>query len=214
MAVAGARGKPWGGALAPRRDGCREAGRPVKQRLMMIAIKMPAASASAPPPRDLLLPDPAATERLGRALARLLRAGDVVALYGDLGAGKTALARAVIRALPGPEGAAGEEVPSPTFTLVQTYEREPAPVWHFDLYRIEDPEEIEELGLSEALAGGITLIEWPQRLGARLPAGALAVTLTFTGNGGSGDGGSGDGGRRARLAGGGDWTERLAELRI
>jgi tRNA threonylcarbamoyladenosine biosynthesis protein TsaE len=206
MATAAVPGKPRGGALAPRRDGCREAGRPVKQRLMMTAIKMPAASASAPPPLDLPLPDPDATERLGRALARLLRAGDVVALYGDLGAGKTALARAVIRALPGPEGAAEEEVPSPTFTLVQTYERAPASVWHFDLYRIEDPEEIQELGLSEALAGGIALIEWPQRLGARLPAGALCVTLTFAGDEGEG--------RCARLAGGGDWTERLTELRI
>jgi len=157
-------------------------------------------------PLTLPLPDLEATERLGRALAALLRPGDVVALYGDLGAGKTALARALIRALPGPEGAAGEEVPSPTFTLVQIYEREPAPVWHFDLYRIEDPAEIHELGLSEALAEGITLIEWPERLGGLLPAEALSLTLSY---------GDGEGeGRAARLEGAGDWPQRLVELQF
>src|SRR3546814_13591165 len=82
-----------------------------------------------------------------------------------LGAGKTALARALIRALPGPAGAAAEEVPSPTFTLVQIYERRPAPVWHFDLYRLDSAAEVEELGFSEALAGGLALVEWPERLG-------------------------------------------------
>jgi tRNA threonylcarbamoyladenosine biosynthesis protein TsaE len=170
---------------------------------MMTAIEMTAPPA---PPLELPLPDPAATDRLGRALARLLRPGDLVALYGDLGAGKTALARALIRALPGPEGAATEEVPSPTFTLVQIYERDPAPVWHFDLYRLERAEEVHELGLSEALAEGIALVEWPERLGALLPAAALSVTLSFDG--------AANGGRRARLAGGGDWPQRLAELRI
>ena len=153
-------------------------------------------------PLDIRLPDLAATEAFGRALARRLRRGDVVALYGDLGAGKTALARAVIRALPGPVGAATEEVPSPTFTLVQIYERRPAPVWHFDLYRLESAAEVEELGFSEALAEGIVLVEWPQRLGSLLPAEALSVTLTF----------DAAGGRRAQLDGGGDWPERLAEL--
>jgi len=167
---------------------------------MMTALDMPAET---DPALDLPLPDPAATEALGRALAPLLRGGDVVALYGDLGAGKTALARALIRALPGPLGAAEEEVPSPTFTLVQTYERDPAPVWHFDLYRIEDSSEVEELGLSEALAGGISLIEWPERLGAGLPAAALRISLAF--------GADGEG-RRARLSGGGNWAMRLAEL--
>jgi len=183
-------------------DGCRRAGRPLKQRHMMTAIQMPAVPATPP---DLPLPDLAATAALGRALARLLRPGDVVALHGDLGAGKTALARALIRALPGPAGAAEEEVPSPTFTLVQTYDREPAAVWHFDLYRLESAREVEELGLSEALAGGITLIEWPERLGGRLPAETLHVTLIFEADGE---------GRRAVLAGGGDWPVRLAELSI
>src|SRR3546814_10429878 len=121
---------------------------------------------------DVCSSDLAATESLGRALARLLRLGDVIALSGDLGAGKTALARALIRALPGPQGAADEEVPSPTFTLAQIYERRPGPVWHFDLYRLESAAEVEELGFSEALAG-IALVEWPERLGALLPADAL-----------------------------------------
>jgi tRNA threonylcarbamoyladenosine biosynthesis protein TsaE len=168
---------------------------------MMTALDMPADSA---PALDLVLPDLAATEALGGKLAPLLRVGDVVALHGDLGAGKTALARAVIRALPGPPGAAGEEVPSPTFTLVQTYERDPAPVWHVDLYRIEDPAELRELGLSEAFAEGITLLEWPDRLGDALPADVLNVVLTFEASGRA---------RRARLQGGGDWPRRLAGLR-
>lgn len=179
---------------------------------MMTAIRMPAPATPLDLPLDLRLADPAATETLGRALARLLRPGDVVALRGELGAGKTALVRALIRALPGPAGAEAEEVPSPTFTLVQTYERLPAPVWHFDLYRLESAEEVEELGFSEALAEGIVLVEWPERLGSRLPEEALSVTLTFDARGdASGDAASG---RRARLDGGGDWPARLAELRV
>ena len=194
--------KPSGSASQPRRDGCRDAGRPLKLRHMMTARQRPAVTA---PATELPLPDLAATEALGRALAPLMRAGDVVALYGDLGAGKTALARALIRALPGPAGAAEEEVPSPTFTLVQTYERDVAPVWHVDLYRIEERAELRELGLSEAFAEGIALIEWPDRLGDDLPAEALHVVLEFDGDGMS---------RRARLAGGDDWSARLAELRL
>lgn len=189
------------GALPARRDGCRGAGRRLKLRHMMTALNMPADPAAV---LDLTLPDLAATEALGRALAPLLRVGDVVALHGDLGAGKTALARALIRALPGARGAAEEEVPSPTFTLVQTYERAPAPVWHVDLYRIEDPAELRELGLSEAFAEGITLLEWPDRLGDALPAEALNLVLTFDASGN---------GRRARLQGGGDWPQRLTGLR-
>lgn len=168
---------------------------------MTTKIQMAAAPA---PPLDLTLPDLAATENLGRALARLLRPGDVVAMFGDLGAGKTALARALIRALPGRQGAADEEVPSPTFTLVQIYERRPAPVWHFDLYRLESAAEVEELGFSEALSA-IALVEWPERLGDLLPADALRVTLSFATVGA---------GRLARLEGAGDWPQRLAELAI
>jgi tRNA threonylcarbamoyladenosine biosynthesis protein TsaE len=111
--------------------------------------------------------------QLGAHLAALLRPGDAVLLEGPLGAGKTVLARSVIRALAGQ----GEAVPSPTFTLVQTYEVPGAVLWHFDLYRLDDPEEIWELGWEEALAGGIALVEWPQRLGRYRPASALAIRI-------------------------------------
>ncbi len=163
---------------------------------------------------DLALPDEAATKRLGRALAGLLRRGDLVALGGALGSGKTSLARALINALPrpagGPEGAEGpdapdadEEVPSPTFTLVQIYERRPAPVWHFDLFRLEAPEEALELGLEEALAEAISLVEWPERLGPLLPAERLDLRLDFADDPQA---------RRARLRGHGGWRERLPAL--
>lgn len=127
----------------------------------------------------LPLPDLAATQALGRLLLELLRPGDVVALRGDLGAGKTELARAVIQAALGPE----EEVPSPTFTLTQTYEIGTATLWHYDLYRLEAPEDALELGIEEAFACGIVLIEWPERLGNWLPAERLDLTLLTTGQG-------------------------------
>ena len=133
----------------------------------------------------------------------------MVALRGDLGAGKTTLARALIRALPGPEGSDNEEVPSPTFTLLQCYPRRPADVWHFDLYRIEHPEEVYELGIEEAFAEGISLIEWPERMGALLPVDRLDVTLAYR----DADDAASVGGRRVTLQGGGDWQSRLAELR-
>jgi len=155
----------------------------------------PAGGVSATITRDL--PDMATTEKLGAAVARLLRAGDIVALYGELGAGKTTLARALIRQL----GYAGE-VPSPTFTLVQTYDLSPVAVWHFDLYRIDDPGEIIELGIEEALAEAISLIEWPERMGRLLPADRLDIVLSYT---------SDDDGRHAELTGHGSWRERLAE---
>ncbi len=149
------------------------------------------------------LPDLSATEALGRKLAALARPGDVIALEGALGAGKTSLARAFIRALTAPAGAPEtEEIPSPTFTLVQVYEREPAPVWHFDLYRLERPEEVYELGFEEALAGAISLIEWPGRLGDLLPDERLDVTLCFAED---------NNGRHATITGHGAWRERLAD---
>lgn len=153
---------------------------------------------------SVCLPDEAATAALGRRLAGLARPGDVIALRGELGSGKTALARAFINALSHPDGtAAAEEVPSPTFTLVQTYRRRPADVWHFDLYRVADPGEIDELGWEEALVDGIVLVEWPDRLGARLPRAHLDVLLAFPEAGE---------GRLAVLQGGGDWGTRLKEL--
>lgn len=153
---------------------------------------------------SLTLPNEGATVALADALAAVLRPGDVIALTGSLGAGKTALARALINALPRPDGShAPEEVPSPTFTLVQTYERAPAPVWHFDLYRLSDPGEVEELGWEEARAEGIALVEWPDRLGPLLPEERLDILLFFPEHGG---------GRIAVLQGGEGWTERLKGL--
>jgi len=103
----------------------------------------------------------------------------VVALAGDLGAGKTTFARALIAAFAAEAGQPAPEVPSPTFTLVQTYEFPRATIWHFDLYRIERPEDALELGIEEAFADGIALIEWPERLGPLLPARRMEVRLAF-----------------------------------
>jgi tRNA threonylcarbamoyladenosine biosynthesis protein TsaE len=168
-------------------------------------------------PMTVTLASEAATRALAARLAGLARRGDVIALQGDLGAGKTSFARGFINALP-PLGATGpgatgrrtaqpgaEEVPSPTFTLVQTYERTPAPVWHFDLYRLNAPEEAFELGLEEALAEAISLIEWPERLGPLLPAARLDVKLAFA---------AAPEQRLASLRGGGDWPRRLSGLRL
>ncbi len=122
----------------------------------------------------LTLADEAATRRLGARLASLLMAGDVLALAGDLGAGKTTLARGLIQAALG----RCEPVPSPTFTLVQTYEPvQGAAIWHFDLYRLTDPQELVEIGWEEALAGGFALVEWPERAGDALPDATLWLHL-------------------------------------
>ena len=152
-----------------------------------------------PPTHDLLLPDEGATAALARRLAASARAGDVIALYGDLGTGKTAFARAFIKALPHPAGAT-DEVPSPTFTLVQCYERDPAPVWHFDLYRIARPEEVYELGFEEALSDGISLIEWAEHLGRLLPVDRLDIHFAY---------GATATARHATLTGVGSWSARL-----
>ena len=124
------------------------------------------------------LPDEAATQALGRTLAASLRPGDAVCLTGPLGAGKSTLARALIRALTTPD----EEVPSPTFTLVQFYETPAFPLAHFDLYRLSDPDEAYEIGLDEALDNGVALIEWPQRLEGRLPATRLDIDIALDGD--------------------------------
>ena len=133
--------------------------------------KMPAFSMS--------LPDERATDQLGATLAARLRIGDVVGLKGELGAGKTTLARAILRA-------AAEDarliVPSPTFTLVEVYDTPRGSFWHFDLYRLETPEQVIELGWEEALAEGISIIEWPERLGPLLPK-HLSVMLEVDGDG-------------------------------
>ena len=137
---------------------------------------------------ELTLPDLDATARLGAGIAGSLKCGDAVALWGDLGAGKTTLARAILRAL----GVTGE-VPSPTFTLMQSYDTQPR-VAHFDLYRLKTASEIEELGLEDALADGAVLVEWPERAPEALPPDALHVRLNQE-----------DGIRRARLTGPSRW---------
>lgn len=147
--------------------------------------------------RRIDLPDETATTALGAAMASLLRTGDVIALRGDLGAGKTTLARGLVRQLCG----LSEEVPSPTYTLVQIYEAPQFPLWHFDLYRLENPEDVLELGWDET-AEGVSLIEWPERAGSRLPKHRLDVFLENSGDG-----------RQARLEPMGEgWQERLDEL--
>ena len=117
--------------------------------------------------------DQTGVESFAARLAETAEAGDVFALYGTLGAGKTVFSRAFVRALTTPD----EEVPSPTFTLVQIYDADKAAVWHFDLYRLKDAGEIYEIGFEEALCGGISLIEWPDRAGRLLPRGRLDVVI-------------------------------------
>ena len=124
----------------------------------------------------MILKREAETAEAGAALARMARVGEVITLSGPLGVGKTALARGFIEEL-GHEG----EVPSPSFAIVQPYEDLDPPVWHVDLYRIEDPSEIEELGL-DAAAEAILLVEWPERAGEMWPD-ALALSLAFTQDG-------------------------------
>ena len=119
----------------------------------------------------MILVDEPATEALGRAIAMELRAGDVIALSGGLGVGKTTLTRAILASL-GHHG----EVPSPTFAIVQPYEELEPPVWHVDLYRIEQPGEIDELGL-DAAADAALIVEWPERAGDAAWPEALRLTL-------------------------------------
>lgn len=128
---------------------------------------------------DVFLADEAATLRFGEDMALAVRRGDYLALNGDLGAGKSTFARALIRAI---ADDAFLEVPSPTFTLVQSYDLR-IPVAHFDLYRIADAAEIDELGFDEALSDGICLVEWPEKGFGALPADGIALTFTQEGEG-------------------------------
>lgn len=115
------------------------------------------------------------TTSLARKVAVQLRLGDVLLLKGDLGAGKSTFARALIQSLCGKD----TEVPSPTFTLVQTYDADEFTLWHFDLYRLKHPEEVYELGIEEAYHNGVSLIEWPDRLGGQIPPGALELEFKY-----------------------------------
>ena len=140
------------------------------------------------------LPDLAAMERFGRRIAAQLQAGDVVALSGGLGAGKTTLSRAIIAAL----GHTGE-VPSPTFTIVEPYEHLRIPLIHADFYRLEDPAEAEEIGLDDYRDGAALLAEWPDHAGGFAhEAGCLSIALETVGDG-----------RKAIVQAGEAWQSRL-----
>jgi tRNA threonylcarbamoyladenosine biosynthesis protein TsaE len=153
---------------------------------------------------EIHLPDEGATASLASRLAALARPGDVIALQGELGVGKTSFARAFIRA----RGDA-PEVPSPTFTLVQVYAFPDAAIWHFDGYRLRDPEEAWELGIEDAFRDGISLIEWPERFGRLVPPRRLEVALSSM---------AAPTARRVRLDPGsdaaGDWSWRLVGLNV
>jgi tRNA threonylcarbamoyladenosine biosynthesis protein TsaE len=125
----------------------------------------------------MILEDEAATAHVGAALAKVVRPGDVITLSGPLGVGKTALARGLVEAL-GHEA----EVPSPTFAIVQPYEDITPAVFHVDLYRIEEPSEIEELGLDSAV-DAVLIVEWPERAGEAVWPHALGLSLEFGRNG-------------------------------
>ena len=147
------------------------------------------AMTDAAPDMILPLPSEADTAALGERLALAAQPGDCLLLSGPIGAGKSTVARAFIRARCG----AGEDVPSPTFTLVQVYEDGVSEIWHADLYRLTHPDEVWELGLEDAFTRAICLVEWPDRLGKHVPDGALHLTLAADGEG-----------RRAVLRGGRD----------
>jgi tRNA threonylcarbamoyladenosine biosynthesis protein TsaE len=142
------------------------------------------------------LPDETATSALAADIAACARGGDVIGLSGALGSGKTTFARHFIGARLG-----ASEVPSPTFTLVEIYQPETGPaIWHFDLYRLETPEEAYELGIEDAFANSIALIEWPERLGALLPREHLGIGLAP---------GARETGRIATLSPSPGWAQRI-----
>ncbi|WP_339777309.1 tRNA (adenosine(37)-N6)-threonylcarbamoyltransferase complex ATPase subunit type 1 TsaE [uncultured Thalassospira sp.] len=143
----------------------------------------------------------AGTEKLAARLAAIAQAGDVILMHGTLGMGKSAFCRAYIRAL---ADNPNEEVPSPTFTLVQVYELEPLPVWHFDLYRLSDPEEVHELDIEDAFNEAVSLIEWPDRLEYLTPENRLDIYI---------EPGSIPDARQIKLvAHGDDWQKRLSQM--
>ncbi len=145
---------------------------------------------------EIFLPDPDATAAFAQRYADVVQAGDAVLLSGPIGAGKTHFARALIQAWLQKSGA-WEDVPSPTFTLVQTYTNGATELWHADLYRLNTIDDVLELGLEDAFEDCVVLVEWPDRLGDDTPQGALSITFAEL-----------DEGRRAKLMG----PERLVEV--
>lgn len=151
--------------------------------------------------KNLVIKNQADTEKLAAELAAVARVGDVILMHGTLGMGKSAFCRAYIRAL---AGNPDEEVPSPTFTLVQIYDLEPLPVWHFDLYRLSDPEEVHELDIDDAFSEAVSLIEWPERLEHLTPENRLNIYI---------EPGSNPDARRIKLVShGGNWETRLDNI--
>jgi tRNA threonylcarbamoyladenosine biosynthesis protein TsaE len=148
---------------------------------------------------EFSLADEDATARLATQIAPRLKASDTLLLVGDIGAGKSAFARALIRARLGRM----EDVPSPTFTLVQTYQDTEGDIWHCDLYRLTHPDEAMELGLDEAFETAICLIEWPDRLGQATPE--TALTLAFTAQ---------EYDHHVALSGPNPWPDRLRGLHV
>ena len=148
------------------------------------------------------LADEGSTQALASSLAALTNSGEQLALKGDLGAGKTVFARAFVRALCGPD----TEVPSPTFNLVQIYDaKDGRELFHFDLYRLDNPDEALELDIDNAFADGISLIEWPERLGSFLPPNHLELALSY---------GDTESQRWAVITAGDNWTKRLWEISL
>ncbi|MBT8411002.1 MAG: tRNA (adenosine(37)-N6)-threonylcarbamoyltransferase complex ATPase subunit type 1 TsaE [Octadecabacter sp.] len=147
--------------------------------------------------KQILLRSEEETKALGASLSEIVRRGDCILLKGQIGAGKSTLARAFIRARLGQE----TEVPSPTFTLVQAYDDAECEIWHTDLYRLGDPQEAVELGLIDAIGQHICLIEWPDILGDLTPKDALTIDMSVEENG-----------HLAVLSGDGGWKNRIERL--
>ena len=149
-------------------------------------------------PISVQVPDIGALEAFAGRLAPLLKAQDAVLLRGDLGAGKTTFARALLRAL-----GVADDVPSPTFTLMQSYETKTFSVYHFDLYRLKDPQEMEEIGFDDACADGLALVEWPERAESFMPRDRLDLHFTM----------DAQNRREVTLVPYGSWAERLKEFK-
>lgn len=128
--------------------------------------------------KEFILPTEKDTISLSQRIAHIAKKGDVFALHGTLGMGKSVFARAFVQELCGVQ-----DVPSPTFTLLQTYEAEDFDIYHFDLYRLKDPDEVFELGIEDAIYNGISLIEWPEKMGGYLPKDVFKVNIVPYSNG-------------------------------